>query len=149
MKKETGRRIVVGIDSSGASLAALEWALDEAQRRQADLEVVHAWTFPGIAVGSYGGAALPLLAREDLEKAAEQLVRDRVRDIAGKNEAVKVTTAVEAGHPAEVLLAAAKGADMLVVGSRGHGGFVGMLLGSVSSHVVHHSTCPVVVVPAG
>jgi nucleotide-binding universal stress UspA family protein len=143
----TTGRIVVGVDGSPESKAALQWAAAEGCLRQAVVEAVHAWEFPALAVTSYGGAALPVIAPEDIENAAQQLLRDTVASVGEPGCDVK--TALVRGHAANALLAAAEGADLLVVGSRGRGGFTGLLLGSVSNHVVHHATCPVVVVRAG
>ena len=138
-------RIVVGVDGSTHAKAALAWALDEARLRGASVEIVHVWQFPSVAMTSFGSASLPVVTPEDLGAAAEAVIHDVVAGLTPEDRKL-VTSTVERGHPAEVLLAAAKGADMLVVGSRGHGGFAGMLLGSVSSQVVHHAPCPVVVV---
>lgn len=137
---------MVGIDGSEEAEDALRWAFDEAGMRQASLEVVHAWSFPAVAITHYGGAALPVIAPEDVGRAAAETAQETVAKVIGNAPAVPVTTTVERGHPAEVLVAAAKGADLLVVGSRGRGGFAGMLLGSVSTHVLHHAPCPVVLV---
>jgi nucleotide-binding universal stress UspA family protein len=139
-------RIVVGVDGSPASRAALEWAVAEARLRHATLEVVHAWEFPAFVLTTYGGATLPVVAPEDLERAARELVARTVAGMAGADPVLRLETTVVRGHPANTLVEAAKGADLLVVGSRGHGGFTGMLLGSVSNHVAHHATCPVVIV---
>lgn len=141
---EPQRRIVVGVDTSAASRQALAWALDEAKMRGDDIVVVHAWQLPDIT--SYGGAALPLVAHEDVEKEADRMVRGLVDDMVPDTLALRVTTKIVPGHPAKVLVAESSDADLLVVGSRGHGGFPGLLLGSVSGHVVRHAACPVVVV---
>jgi nucleotide-binding universal stress UspA family protein len=94
----------------------------------------------------YGG--YPIVAEVDWRVRAQQLLDDAVeRGLTGQD--VELTRTVTMGHPAKVLLDAAEGADLLVVGSRGHGGFAGMLLGSVSQHVVAHAPCPVVVVRRG
>jgi nucleotide-binding universal stress UspA family protein len=137
-------RIVVGVDGSDASLRALQWALDEARRRQAAVEIVHAWHQPHVA-------AYPSMANvfdtERYEKAARTLLDTVVEhaDLRGLPE--PIDRVLIAGHPAEVMVDAAQGADMVVVGSRGLGNVRGMLLGSVSQHLVHHAPCPVVVVP--
>jgi len=139
-------RIVVGVDGSSAADEALAWAMHEAQLRGADLEVIHAWEFPVWALTRFGDAALPVFTPEDLEKAAEELVHDAVLRVRGDTSSVAMTTDVVRGHPADVLVERSKGASLLVVGSQGHGGFTGMLLGSVSDQVAHHATCPVAVV---
>jgi nucleotide-binding universal stress UspA family protein len=138
-------RIVVGADGSPASNAALRWALGEGTARGATVEVVHAWEPPAI----YG----PVPGSDPfdpgtLEESAHRLVDDVVgRALAGP-AAVDVRRTVVAGGPAAALLDAAKGADLVVVGRRGLGGFGRLLLGSVSEQVVHHAPCPVVVLPA-
>ena len=138
MVAEVVFRIVVGVDGSDSSLAALKWALEEARLRSGPVHVVTAWHYP--VIGDAAGKA------EDHEAFGDKARRahaDALRQasVAG----VGVTGEVTEGHPAEVLLKAAAGADLLVVGSRGHGGFAGMLLGSVSSHAVHQAHCPVLV----
>ena len=136
-------RIVVGVDGSPQAAVALRWALDEARLRQATLEVVHAWLFP--VVGDVPGAAVDSLAR-DLERAAGELLDHVVDDVAGSDPAVKVDRRVLEGGAASVLVDVAADADLLVVGSRGRGGFAGLLLGSVAQQCVHHAPCPVVIV---
>ncbi|MGB8381168.1 MAG: universal stress protein [Dermatophilaceae bacterium] len=139
----TGRngRIVVGVDGATGSLAALRWAVAEARLRHATVEAVIAWAPPQ----TYGYApAYPIEDfQADAAAALEQAVDSVREDIAG----VEFVSTVTQGRPAPVLLAAGAKADLLVVGSRGHGGFAGMLLGSVSQHCVHHAVGPVVVVP--
>jgi len=142
-------RIVVGVDGSPASKEALAWALAEARLRQATVEVVHVWSFPTVGLTTYGTATLPAIAPADLEHAARETMDAVLARAVDQDHPVPLRTTVEEGHPVDVLLERAKGADLLVVGSRGHGGFAGMLLGSVSSHVVQHAPCPVVVVRAG
>lgn len=148
MDESTNARIVVGVDGSSASRTALAWALGEARVRHASVEAVHAWQFPAVAFTHFGGDAVPVFAAEDVEKAADELLRTAVKEVAGDDCDVAVTATLAKGHPAEVLLAISNEADLLVVGSRGHGGFAGMLLGSVSNHVVQHAHCPVVVIRA-
>ncbi|HVF32604.1 MAG TPA: universal stress protein [Acidimicrobiales bacterium] len=134
-------RIVVGVDGSDVSRAALAFALDEARLRGARLDVVVAWHEP------YSAAAIAPIATDPavFSDAATRTLEDALAssDLTG----VEIGRRVERGGPAEALLRAAEGADLLVVGSRGHGGFTGLLLGSVSQQVVHHAPCPVVVVP--
>ena len=130
--------IVVGVDGSSESVKATAWAAQEARATGGTLELLIVWARPM----SYG---LPLVvggynpeheAQDVVEKAASgiDLPAERLR------------TSVVNGAPAVVLVERSKSADLLVVGSRGHGGFAEMLLGSVSDHCVHHSSCPVVVV---
>lgn len=136
-------RIVVGIDESPAATAALRWALEEARLRGATVEVVHCWTFP--AIGELPGAALTQLLA-DLERAATETLDRVVDEVAGPEADVKVVRRVLEGGAGRNLVDTAAGADLLVVGSRGHGGFTGLLLGSVAQQCVHHAPCPVVVV---
>jgi nucleotide-binding universal stress UspA family protein len=87
-----------------------------------------------------------VFARDDLEKAAEELLHDTVKEVTGDDCDVAVTAVLTDGRPGDALLTVCEGADLLVVGSRGHGGIAGALLGSVSTHVVRHSRCPVVII---
>jgi nucleotide-binding universal stress UspA family protein len=134
-------RIVVGIDGSPGAQAALTWAVDEAARRDATLEVVHAWHAPFVDGYGYAGSAIDPVA---MELGARAVADEAVEPHRGK---VAIDVHVVCGSPASVLVQQAKDADLLVVGSRGRGGFAGLLLGSVSHQVVHHAPCPVVVVP--
>lgn len=135
-------RIVVGVDGSDAGREALRWALDEAKRRNAIVEAVHAWHQPGVM--SYG-----YLEQIDLSPFEEDA--RKVLDTAVDTVAVPGDPAVERrlipGGAASVLVEEAKGADLLVVGSRGRGGFTGLMLGSVSQQAAHHAPCPVVIIP--
>lgn len=137
----SGRRIVVGVDGSSPSKRALRWALRQAELTGARLEVVYAWHIPAT-----DGWTPMFDLTQNLTKAGEQIAADTIAEIAGDRPPVIVHAEVVEGNTAAVLLKAAEGADLLVVGCRGHGGFVGALLGSVSQHCVQHATCPVVVV---
>jgi nucleotide-binding universal stress UspA family protein len=132
-------RIVVGVDGSDEAKAALEWALDEAQLRGAEVKVINAY-FPDLSevvVASHDRSAT-------IE--AEELLRKMVEPATAARPGIRVTTEAVEGRPAQVLIGAAEGADLLVVGSRGRGGFRELLLGSVSQQCVHHAACPVLVV---
>ncbi|KRE78672.1 universal stress protein [Arthrobacter sp. Soil763] len=142
MAAEETFRIVVGVDGSGPSLAALHWALKEARLRSGQVHIVTAWHYPVI-----GDAAGRAPDHEAFGESARLVHAEALRQADGAG--VPVTGGVVEGHPAHALLRAAEDADLLVVGSRGHGGFADMLLGSVSSHAVHHARCPVLVVRAG
>ena len=133
-------RIVAGVDGSAASVRALRWALRQAEATGAVVEAVTAWNIPT----SYGFGPT-VLEGEDLAAVARQTLAAAVDDASAAYPDI-VHQLVRRGHPAAVLIEQAKGADLLVVGSHGHGGFIGALLGSVSQHSVHHATCPVVVV---
>jgi nucleotide-binding universal stress UspA family protein len=139
-------RIVVGVDGSDSSSAALEWALDEAELRGVDVQAVMAWQPPAAYNAPNIMAVSTLVTGEDVAAAATAEVA-RIAAEAGKGRSANLTSEALEGHPAEVLISAAQDASLLVVGSRGHGGFVGALLGSISHHVVAHAECPVVVIP--
>jgi nucleotide-binding universal stress UspA family protein len=132
-------RIVVGVDGSPSSLSALEWATTQAALSGAVVEAVTCWHFPEL----YGGYAIG--AQVDWPANAQAIQDVAVKEALGDAASSLVRRVVQ-GHPVRVLLEAAAGAELLVVGSRGHGGFAGMLLGSVSEHVVARASCAVVVV---
>jgi nucleotide-binding universal stress UspA family protein len=140
--------IVVGFDESEAAGPALEWALDEAQDRNRTLTVVTvvpSLVQPGFWGGTYQYPASHEdleLAQRSAEVAVEKLMAERV-----ENSKVRYEVKVESGAPADVLLRYADEAHHIVVGSRGGGGFSRLLLGSVSTALVHHAHCPVTVVP--
>jgi nucleotide-binding universal stress UspA family protein len=135
--------IVVGVDGSEPSKAALRWALEEARLRGCAVRVVYAWfAHPVLVTGA------PLVAEdwESLRRSADDFLREFVAAEIGEHEGVGVDGVAVHGSPADTLVKYAKGAQLLVVGSRGHGGFAGLLLGSVSQQCVHHAPCPVVIV---
>jgi nucleotide-binding universal stress UspA family protein len=138
-------RIVVGVDGSESSQDALRWAIAEARLRNAALEVVMTWEYPPLFAASAHGVFLP--PESDLAGAAHATVAKLLADagLTGDDE-IEVTETVVSGSAAPTLIDASKNANLLVVGSRGHGAFSGMLLGSVSQHCVSHASCPVVVV---
>ena len=130
-------RVIVGVDSSDASKRALRWAADYAVAMKAPLEAVAVWEMPA----TYGWVTT--LEHPDPDTYALAGLGAVVAEVVGESPAV--TTTVERGHAAQVLVKASKRADLLVVGSRGRGGFAGLLLGSVSQYCVQHAHCPVVV----
>lgn len=138
------KRIVVGVDGSSTSREALAWAVREARANGGRVEAVHAWHVPSLAMYPYGAIAMD--SDDTFEERAKEILDDVVNstDTRGLDEPVE--RIVTNGHPARVLLNVAKGADLLVVGSRGLGGFTGLLLGSVGAQCVHHAHCPVLVV---
>ena len=138
-------RIVVGTDGSGASTAAVQWAAAEAAAHGASLEVVHAWSIPAI---SDPVSMMPIQLPLDVMEREARAVCDAAVAAATAAGAGSVSGTVHRGSAAENLVAASTSADLVVVGSRGHGGFVGLLLGSVAQQVASHSACPVVVVPS-
>ena len=133
-------RIVVGIDGSAASVEALRWGLRIAPTIGASIEAVMAWDMPVM----YGWNYLPGDYHPGRE--ADKSLTETVDAVVGSNRPVGLELAVVQGNPAKVLLDRSRGAQMLIVGSRGHGGFAGLLLGSVSSNCAEHATCPVLVV---
>lgn len=136
-------RIVVGVDGSAPSVAALRWALAEARTHGAVLEAVTTWEMPFAAAGEAG--LYVGTWNEDLGAEAGRRL-DEVIDALDAG-GVEVRRVVEYGAAAQVLLDRAAGADLLVVGARGRGGFAGLLLGSVSQQCATHAVCPTVVVP--
>ncbi len=137
------RLIVVGIDGSSTSKDALRWAARQAELTGASLQAVTTWHLP---VFIYGPGVLPFPADLDLGQESRLALDQIVTEVLGDHPKVKISTLVIEGHPAVQLLKAAEHAELLVVGSRGHGAYAGMLLGSVSEHCVTHSPCPVVVI---
>jgi len=135
--------IVVGVDGSVGSRAAVGWAIDEATRRRAPLELVHSWRpLYRAARDAAGDAEVELAAREH----GAGLLAAAAGSVTASARQLVVTTRLLRGRPSAVLLDAAAKAQLLVVGARGVGGFAGLSLGSVSLHVVAHSPCSVVVV---
>lgn len=141
--------IVVGIDGSHNASHALEWAMAEAAIRNAPLTVI---TVNSVPASYWTGAPVTLPGDHDrvaeIRKTAEAAVEEIASKLgAGRPESVTVTAL--SGFPVRTLIDASKDSDLLVVGTRGGGGFAPLRLGSVSNQVVHHANCPVVVVPSG
>lgn len=176
----SGASIVVGVDGSAGSLAALRWALREAQLRQAGVRAVFVWQYHP-AWSEYGTSSMFPLGFGELrpgfgaelgahpadpdvgpggdrlreaESAAANVLDAAVTEVvesaesAGADPSAPITQQIVRGHPAAALLDTAADAELLVVGTRGHGTFTGALLGSISQHLVTHARCPVVVVPS-
>ena len=139
-------RIVVGVDGSAGSRAALRWAIRQADLTDASIQAVIAWTFPAAASGYGLGPMVPEDSADYYEELAAKELQSAITDCVDPGCGVEITSAVRRGAAAEVLLDAADEADLLVVGSQGHGGFAGMLLGSVSQHCVRHARCPVAII---
>jgi nucleotide-binding universal stress UspA family protein len=138
--------IIVGVDGSGHSRLALEWAMKEAAMRHAPLTIL---TVHPALVGYFGGV---VTAPDDLElteqtQAAVKLEADRVLAGLSGPHPESVTVKAVHGFPVQELIGASKGADIVVLGSRGVGGFTRMLLGSTAGQVVQHAHCPVLIVP--
>jgi nucleotide-binding universal stress UspA family protein len=134
-------RIVVGIDGSENAKQALRWAQRQAGYTGASLDIVGAWEYPA----TYGWVAVPDEVY-DLAGYAQKAIDEAIAEVFGSDVPASVSSRVVQGHAAEVLVAASKGAELLVVGSRGYGGFTDALLGSVSTYCVHHAHGPVTVV---
>ena len=134
------RRIVVGVDGSESSKAALRWAIRQAKLTGGSVDAVIAWRFPS----TYGWAPSPG-SMPDLEGNAKSILIAALAEVSALEPDVLVRPIVTEGNAAEALLRAADGADLLVVGSRGHGELASALLGSVSMHCVLHAHCPVLV----
>ena len=134
-------RIVVGVDGSPSSKEALRWALWHAGLTGGAVTAVMAWDNPALYNWEIPGP-------EDFANTTGKALNQTIKDVVPAGSTIEVSEQVAPGHPARALLDAADeaGADLLVVGNRGHGGFTGALLGSVSQHCVHHANCPVVVV---
>ncbi|GGV19575.1 universal stress protein [Kitasatospora herbaricolor] len=146
MGNGTGGRIVVGVDGSAASRSALRWAVEQARVTGGTVEALCAWEYPAF----YGWVgSVPVADGFDPEELATRTLAEAVTEAAGDEPPVKISQLVIPGNAARALLDTAAGAALLVVGSRGLGGFSGALLGSVSRHLTEHAPCPVVVLREG
>ncbi|HUG63710.1 MAG TPA: universal stress protein [Gaiellaceae bacterium] len=145
--------IVVGVDGSDASDAALRWAAEEARLRFAPLVTVCAWSFiPPQPIGDPGMLAMPagdLAGQLGAEsEAAREMLEAVVAEVLGDEPGLEIEQRLVEGDAGDALVAASESAELLVVGSHGRSGLKAALLGSVSRHVVSHAACPVVVVKA-
>lgn len=138
----SGPRIVVGVDGSPSSREALRWAIRYADLSGGTVDAVMAWHVPS-TLASYPWVSLD--ETDDLQGSALKALEAVLKAEVEADDSHLVSAEVVNGHPAEVLLHAAAGADLLVVGSRGHGRFAEALLGSVAQHCVHHAHCPVLI----
>jgi len=141
---ETGSgqaRIVVGVDGSAGSAHALRWAARQAGYTGATLEAVVAWQYP-----AFFGWAPVGVDSADFDSLAEKALNDALNEVFGSQWPEWVQARVAEGYPARVLVEASEGADLLVVGSRGHAGFADALLGSVSTYCVQHAHGAVTVI---
>jgi nucleotide-binding universal stress UspA family protein len=129
-------KIVVGIDGSASSIGAFRWAVRQAQLTGAAVEALMAWQYPPGVVPA---------GVQDFEAESRQALEGAIEGAFAGAPPVQVTRVVEEGEPALTLVGRSKDATLLVIGSRGHGAFVGMLIGSVSQYCVTHAHCPVVV----
>jgi nucleotide-binding universal stress UspA family protein len=138
-------RIVAGVDGSPSSLVALQWAVRQAGLTGGSVRAVMAWQYP-VAITGYGWAPIAVVEPGEYEENAQKALAEAVAAVDTSGCDVQISQWVRQGNPAQVLIDAAADADLLVVGSRGHGGFAEVLLGSVSMHCVHHAPCPVAVI---
>jgi nucleotide-binding universal stress UspA family protein len=140
--------ITVGIDGSAHSARALEWAIKEAAVRHAPVTVL---TVHSVPMSGWTGNPITLPQdaedQEKAQRAAEEMTLKAASQL-GAAQPSSVTVRAISGYPVQELIDASCTADLLVVGSRGAGGFARLMIGSVSSQVVHHAHCPVVVVPS-
>jgi nucleotide-binding universal stress UspA family protein len=134
------RRVVAGVDGSSCSVLALQWAGYAAALLHARLEVVMAWEYPP----SFGWASIA--PEWDPVQDAQKVLAETAQAAFGDNPPADLALVVREGGAARTLLEESQGAVLLVVGSRGHGGFVGLLLGSVSANVAEHASCPVLII---
>ncbi len=133
-------RIVVGIDGSGESARALDWAITQAQQSGAVLDIVTAWMFP-MAIGYAFTTTV-----EEVRKAAQDLLEEAISHVVDVAPDVVVRGEPKEQPPGPALVSASKGADLLVVGSRGMGGFEELLVGSVGHYCMRRASCSVVIV---
>lgn len=138
--------IVVGVDGSAHSVAALRYALSEAKAHDCVVRAVAAWHVPALAYTGAGLAPTTNLA-DDYQAAAEAHLEEALAAVAGEVDAVTVQRLLREGDPGHVLVAESEQAQQLVVGSRGHGNIGELLLGSVSHYCCRHAHCPVTVIP--
>jgi nucleotide-binding universal stress UspA family protein len=136
------KRILVGVDGSDGSMRALRWALAEAGRRGDSVEVVHCWHVPYYGDMS-GMAPYPV---EVMDESAKALLASVLSSVADDARGVELSGRTVSGNAATALIDASAGADLLVVGRRGHGGFLTLVMGSVAQQVASHAHCPVVIV---
>lgn len=144
--------IVVGVDGSESSRAALVWALAEARLRGSTLRAVHAWMIPAMGSGEAPWALIPPgsyvdVSADEIEKATHEALDREIAEVDGP-AGVAIERFVDEGPAADVIVDASKDAELVVVGSRGRGAIATLVLGSTSQQVIHLATCPVVVVRA-
>jgi nucleotide-binding universal stress UspA family protein len=138
--ESSGPKVVVGVDGSEQSIAALRQGDRLARLLGARIEAVTTWSYP-VSLSPYAMSAEP-----SFEEIARQTLDEAVKDAYGTDIPPLLTTVVQYGHPAQVLVERSTGAEMLVLGSRGRGGFAGLLLGSVSAECAAHANSPVLIV---
>jgi nucleotide-binding universal stress UspA family protein len=137
--------VVVGVDGSDESVAALRWAARYGAAVGASVRAVLAWHYP-TAAGVPPVGITPAAVSSEVEERIKTDLANTVAKASPDAPGLQIDSEIRYGHPAQVLIEESASADLLVVGRRGHGGFLGMLLGSVSQHCVNAAHCPVVVV---
>ena len=144
----TGQRIVVGVDGSSSSRAALRWAVRQAGLTGASVEAITAWQSPTLVGLGVTFSEVEAGGGDDgrIRAAAGSVLRAAVAEATAESSGVQVKAQIGEGSAAQLLLVAASGASMVVVGSRGHGGIAGTLLGSVGQTLAQHSPCPVLII---
>ncbi len=140
--------VVVGVDGSEGSLAALRWAARYGAATKTPVRAVLVWHYPTAAALPPVGH-LPAEVEQEVEGEEKTTLREALAKVAPDTAGAQVDGVILYGHPAEALIDESSRADLLVVGRRGHGGFLGMHLGSVSQHCVNGAHCPIVVVRSG
>ena len=147
-QQDDAGRIVVGVDGSTSSRAALRWAVRQAGLTGASVEAITAWQAPTLVGLGAGFAEAEQSVGDDdrIRAAAERVAREALAEATGDAPGVRVKVEVGEGSAAQFLLNAANGATMVVVGSRGHGGITGTLLGSVGQTLAQHAPCPVLII---
>jgi nucleotide-binding universal stress UspA family protein len=144
--RATSGHIVVGVDGSPASRAAVDFAIGEAERRHVALDLFHAFDIPVYATDPLGAAYVPI-DRDELVAAAEAIVQEEAARVVRIAPDIAVRTVVQQGSASSMLIDASKDAAMVVVGAKHRSELADLVLGSVCHRVVHHATCPVVLVP--
>jgi nucleotide-binding universal stress UspA family protein len=145
-QNRTGR-VVVGVDGSESSAAALRWAAYYADATGSTIRAVLAWHYP-TAAGVPPVGVTPANVESEVEQSRQEVLDKAITAALGGEPRIPIERKLAYGHPVQVLIDESANADLLVLGHRGHGGFSGMMLGSVSTHCVTHAHCPVTVVRA-
>ncbi|NUR94503.1 MAG: universal stress protein [Kribbellaceae bacterium] len=139
-----GSTVVVGVDGSKASAKAIDFAFDQAEALHAQVVAVHGWTSPFLTYAD--GASMLEFDADKIREETRLLVAESVAGAAADHPDVKWTTELVMGSAGQALVLRSESADLVVVGTRGRGGFTGLLLGSVSQTVLHHTHCPIAIV---
>ncbi|WP_327635149.1 universal stress protein [Kribbella sp. NBC_00482] len=139
-----GPTVVVGVDGSKVSAKAIDFAFDQAESLHAKVVAVHTWTSPFLTYAD--GASMLQFDEEKIREEARLLVAESVAGAAAEHPDVEWSTELAMGSAAQALVRRSESADLVVVGSRGRGGFTGLLLGSVGQSVLHHTHCPIAIV---